>query len=498
MAPLLPGDLAKDAYFEVGTLKTGLGAQTGRSARTVLLFSVLRLMFTISTTAVLARLLGPEVQGLVAMILPIIVIASGVAEFGLPQAVIQRDSISHRQVSALFWINAALGVFLTGAVIAAAPAVARFYETPGLAALMVGAAPYILMTVLAVPYVAILRRRMEIRTAERCSFIGIVAGSAMAIGAALAGAGPWALVVQMVGARAATVLAFLWVVKWRPTVPWGADYRAARSALAFGGKLSADRLLLETVGQLPTIVIGRLFGETSAGLFYRSLAFAQMPRRRIVSPLSGAFVPSLSRLQDDPAGMRAMFVRQVTRSNLILVPVGLTILVAPDAMVLTLLGPDWTAAIPMMRWLGVLPLIAVIGDACNWVLVALGESGKLLRVRVGAAVIVLGALAVGSQFDVITLVGCVIGAQAVVACLYTPFLITRLTPITVATLKEALMGDLLFIVGAGLAALLLRTMLDLAPIWEGVIAGAAICLMQALRVALSPRLRADMLKAIRR
>ncbi len=496
VAPLT--DAAKDAYFQVGGLKADLASKTGRSARTVLLFSIIRLVISIATTAVLARLLPPEEQGLVAMIFPVIVVLTGFAEFGLPQAIVQRKEITHRQVSALFWINCAFGAGMTLLAIACAPTIAGFYDAPALTVLVLGVAPYIFITILAVPYVAILRRRMEIHIVERCGFAGVIASSVLAIFAALAGAGPWALIIQIVSAQAVTVLAFFWLVKWRPTSPWRADFRTMRNALTFGGQLSVDRLLYEITAQLPTVVIGRAFGEAAAGLFFRSFSLAQMPRRRIVGPLAGAFVPSLARLQDDPAGMRAMYVRQLTRSNLILMPIALVIFVAPDAIVLTLLGPDWVDAIPIMRWLAVFPLTVVSADICSWVLVALGQSKTLVKARLGASLFLIAVMVLASRFDLITFVGCIMVAQVIVALVYMPMVIVAHTPITLSTLKDALGADLIFAICAAGAALLLRESVDLLPLWEGILAGLLIVLLQAIRIGFTPRYRADVRKALQR
>src|SRR6516165_5542260 len=60
------------------------------------------------STVVLARLLTPADFGLVAMVTAIIQLAISFADFGLSEATIQRDEISHDQVSTLFWINVAI------------------------------------------------------------------------------------------------------------------------------------------------------------------------------------------------------------------------------------------------------------------------------------------------------------------------------------------------------------------------------------------------------
>src|SRR5215469_6559097 len=83
-------------------------------------------------TVVLARLLTPTEFGLVAMVTAVTVIAAGFADLGLTEATIQRKKLTHNQVSTLFWINVAMGLFLTLLTAGMAPVLARFYREPRL------------------------------------------------------------------------------------------------------------------------------------------------------------------------------------------------------------------------------------------------------------------------------------------------------------------------------------------------------------------------------
>src|SRR5271170_2990283 len=69
-------------------------------------------VMTSISTVVLARLLVPAEFGIVAMVTAITGLASAFADLGLAEATIQRKEITHDQVSALFWINFAVGAGL--------------------------------------------------------------------------------------------------------------------------------------------------------------------------------------------------------------------------------------------------------------------------------------------------------------------------------------------------------------------------------------------------
>src|ERR1700679_2648142 len=84
------------------------------------------------STIVLARLLTPADFGLVAMVTAITGLGQGFADLGLSEATVQREKISHRQVSTLFWINVSIGLALMLVAAGLAPVLALVYREPRL------------------------------------------------------------------------------------------------------------------------------------------------------------------------------------------------------------------------------------------------------------------------------------------------------------------------------------------------------------------------------
>ena len=493
-----PGSDPRDALFDVSALAGGIGRKTGRSASIVLGFSGLRFAMTLLTTAVLARLVPPAEQGIVALAMPIVLLATGLSEFGLAQAVIQRKDITHRVVSALLWINVALGAALGLVVVLLAGPATMFYGTPEIYPILIALAPYVVFSALAVPFVAILRRRMEIRTAELCNFAGIVAAAMLSIVAAVLGAGPWALVIQLVAAQGIAFLCLVFAVRWMPSAPWNSALSEARSAIVFGGFLSAERLLNELVASSQTAIIGRAFGNLDAGLFYRVLTLSQMPRRRIVAPLSGVFVPSLSRLQDKAVEFRAMYIRQISRGNLILLPAGLLMILIPDAIVLILLGDAWLDAAVMLTWLGLQPLTVLFASCNSWALVATGKARQLFFTRLFSAVFVITVLLLAVPYGIVTFVASYVIAQTCVGVGLMALVVMRYTPIDLRTIWAALASDLVFcasVLGLGFGV---RAWLSQGVIIEGILTGALVAGLLGLRILITPGYRRDILQIFRR
>src|SRR5579872_569550 len=136
----------------------------GRSVRGGVLTLVSQgAQFVVQTisTVVLARLLTPADYGLVAMVTTITGLAQAFADLGLSEATIQREDISHDQVSNLFWINVGIGLALMVITVGLAPALAWFYREPRLKNIALVVSLTFLIGGLRVQHTALLKRRMQ-------------------------------------------------------------------------------------------------------------------------------------------------------------------------------------------------------------------------------------------------------------------------------------------------------------------------------------------------
>src|SRR5260370_7275020 len=81
---------------------------------------------------VLARLLDPKDFGLVGMVTAFAGVLTLFRDFGLSAATVQRVDVTEEQISTLFWINIAVGIFLGLFTTAMAPVAVVFYHEPRL------------------------------------------------------------------------------------------------------------------------------------------------------------------------------------------------------------------------------------------------------------------------------------------------------------------------------------------------------------------------------
>src|SRR5207244_7930136 len=114
------------------------------------LFQAAVLMIILGSVMVLARLLTPQDFGLLAMVFAVMGFFRVFTAAGLSTATVQKEGITHAQVSNLFWTNVAVGGMITLVLAFSAPAVAWFYREPRVVAVTLALSVTFILTSLTV------------------------------------------------------------------------------------------------------------------------------------------------------------------------------------------------------------------------------------------------------------------------------------------------------------------------------------------------------------
>ena len=485
----------RDRIFDVTHLRKHLGARTGKAASTALFMSALRVLLQIASISILARLISPAEYGIYALAMPGVVLALALSNFGLSQAIVRDPDMTHRLASNLFWINAAFGILGTLALMALAGVAARFFDEPRVTPVFQLISLAVFFSAMTGPYMAIMRRRLEIRLLETTTLSIGVLTLGVAIVAALMGASYWALVIQQLTGPLLILIALMAKTGWQPSRPDLAQRDKVVSALKFGGFIAGYSIVSRMTGYVGTVVVGRMFDEVAAGLYYRAHNLAVMPRQRVVRPLATAFVPALSRVQHEEDAFRALYRRTNSRSALIMMPLAVLIALGAEPLVAVLLGPMWTDIVPILTWLALISAMAPILLGLNNVMMAKGLGGELFAVTVLRLILVTVAMVLAAPAGMKTMVSAYMLVELFLVLPITILAVIRMTPVT---LRD--------ILGAGgrefaLAGLITAGLWPVAPFFQGLPALlellALCCVIGAIymvRILLEPSMRQDVAK----
>jgi O-antigen/teichoic acid export membrane protein len=346
----------------------------------------------IITTVVMARLLSPTDYGLQAMVITLTGFFSLFKDAGLSVATVQRETLTHDQISTLFWINTALGAFLMVVVAAAGPFLVMFYKEPRLLSITAASATVFFLNSLAVQHRALLDRSMRFTTGAKIEILSNVVGTVVAIGMAAAGCGYWSLIVQTLSIYIVGTAGAWIAMPWRPGKPrWTPELR---SMVRFGGTVTLNSFVVYVAYNTEKILLGRFWGPASLGLYGRAYQLSNLPVQQLTGSVGAVAFPMLSRLQGDAQRLRRSYLKSHSLVVSLTVPVVISCALFADEVVRTLLGPKWTGTAAVLRLLSPAVLIFALMNPLSWLLRATGQVERSLKIALFIApVVILGVLA---------------------------------------------------------------------------------------------------------
>jgi O-antigen/teichoic acid export membrane protein len=320
---------------------------------------------------VLARLLTPREFGLVAMVTIVMDFLRIFQDPGLSTATVQRQQISHAQVSNLFWVNVSVGGLATLLVAASAPAIAWFYREPQLVGITLALSVTFLLSSSAVQHIALLNRQMRFGMIAMINVVSLFTGYLTGIGMALHKYGYWSLVGASVIQAAVSLVLALLISRWRPRLP--SRRTETLGLLSFGANITVGTLIYSLARSADSLLIGRLFGAAAVGLYSRGSILLMRPVQQFILPINAVLVPALSRIQDQHDRYRRTFLQVFEAIALMTFLFTGLCLALSRPLTLAVLGPKWEAASVIFAGFTLAALSYPLINAFTWLLASQGR-----------------------------------------------------------------------------------------------------------------------------
>lgn len=347
----------------------------------------------LGAAAILARLLNPRDFGLVGMVLGVTGIVNVFKDLGLSRATVQREEITQKQVSNLFWINVGFGVLLTGVCAALAPFLAWFYRDARVDGIMLGMSLVFVLAGSTAQHQALLTRQMRFQALAVIDVTSMAIGFVSGVVLAWFGFGYWALVAQQV-LTAAAGLVMTWVISsWRPHLP--SKNSGVRPMVSFGAHLSLADFISSLTFSSDSILIGRFFGAAPLGLYTRAQVLLSRPIQQVITPTNSVMIPVLSRLQSDPQRYRRSYMQAYDGLALMVFSFSAMCFALSKPIVLVILGPKWTGVIPMLAAFAIVAVSWPLGEICAWLYESQGRGRDQLRNHTAAGMVTIASYLVG-------------------------------------------------------------------------------------------------------
>jgi O-antigen/teichoic acid export membrane protein len=366
----------------------------GGSARGLALAA--NFLIRVASLTVLARLLEPRDFGLLGMVTAFTGILSLFRDFGLSSAAVQRPTVTNEQSSTLFWINLVVGGLLALISASFAPLVSSFYHEPRLLWVTVVVAVSFFFNGAGVQHSVLLQRQMRFTALAVIDLSSWILSNAMAIAAAKAGYGLWALVLMTVVLPLTNTIGLWIAAAWVPGKPRrGVDIR---SMTRFGGTLTLNGLVMYIASNCEKVLLGRFWGAQALGIYGRAFQLIRIPTDNLNSAVGEVAFSALSRIQDDPPRLRRYFLKGYSLVLALTLPITVACALFADDMVFVLLGPKWTATATIFRLLAPTMMVFAIANPLGWLLNSIGFVARGLKIALVIGPLMVVSYAIGLPY----------------------------------------------------------------------------------------------------
>jgi O-antigen/teichoic acid export membrane protein len=361
-----------DRHFRTDHLQANLKSRTVSSGFITVTSQAIQFVLTLASTMVMARMLTPRDFGYLAMVCTVINVLQVFKEAGLSTATVQREGITHAQVSNLFWINVAVsGITLALSI-------------------------NFLLAGLTVQHLALLNRQMRFKANAVIQVGSLLAGILTGICMAWLNCGYWSLVGFNIGRNLVALLMTWYASSWRPQ--FFVPRSGTRSLVHFGANLTAAAFVNSLARGADGLLIGRFCGAVPLGLYSRAAAMLARPVDQFMSPIGVVFVPAFSRLQAQPERYRRNFIQVFEIIGLTSFFFSGMFFALARPLTLVVLGSKWEKASIIFAAFSIAALQIPLAMSAGWLFTTQGRGKDLLNWNMISAFITVGSYIAGLPY----------------------------------------------------------------------------------------------------
>lgn len=352
---------------------------------------------------VIARLIGAEEFGLVAMAFAFVFLGEYIVRDTITEPIVERRELEEGRLEATFFSLVAFSLAITILLFVIARFTGDIYDNAQVGPLMMVAAPTVILIGLGGVSTALLRRRMEYKTLAIRTIVGVLAGGTVGIAMALWGFGAWSLIGQRlteIGIN--TVLAVLgarWVPKRLPT---RSEFGLIKG---FGLRVVELRVWGLIVGQTPTVLLGIFADSRAAGFYALSIRMVEIVLKLTVRAIQSVAQSAVAALRRQSGATAPFFLELTELTALVSFTsfAGLALIAYPLTDVL--LGPEWqpvSVILPIMCIAGAIKALISMNEAYLLAIDGLKPFVRAIRIEalIGLAIFPVASLYGGTAVAV--------------------------------------------------------------------------------------------------
>jgi O-antigen/teichoic acid export membrane protein len=380
---------ATDGSLKRKTMRSGFWVSA--SASGLGLLSLVR-------SIILARLLTPEIFGMMAICLVVVRWIQVMTETGFGAALIQRPGEIQEAKDTAYTLMALRGVGLALVVILVSPLVADFYDKDILDSLLKVLAISLIIGGLNNINTFLLQKELNFRPLFYLEQVTALADFVIVVALAYWWRSVWALVVGQVIVAAVSVTLSHLLLPGKVRFRLNMDH--ARELFGFGKYITGLAVVLFITTELDKLVIGKVLGLELLGVYVVAYTLANLPATHLSKVISRVTFPAYSKVQNDHAALRRAYIKTLRFVGALVIPASVGMAVLADEIIAVIYGKKWELAATVLPVLCIFGGVRALAALNGYVYNAIGKPNivfymNAVKLVVIAAIIVPATTAYG-------------------------------------------------------------------------------------------------------
>lgn len=325
---------------------------------------------------ILARILAPEVFGIVASVNTIISFCDIFADAGFQKYIIQNQESNKERLNKIqtvaFWTNLAFSVALWVLIGIFVKPIAASVGCDGKEAAVIVASANLPLHAITSIQTAHLRRKMDFRTLFFSRIVTIVMPFVVTIPLALMTHSYWALIIGTIASNLGTSIGMTILVKWKPMLLF--DKNMLKEMLGFGLWSMLESFLVWVINWGDTFIISAVLTTHLFGVYRTTMSMTNQIIGIVSASMAPVLLTALARQRSNMQRFKDTFYHISYLSGLLLIPMGIGIYIYRDTICMILLGKEWLDGADLMGIWGMISALAIVFNTYTGsVLVAMGR-----------------------------------------------------------------------------------------------------------------------------
>lgn len=314
------------------------------------------------TTMVLARILSPDVFGVLVVSTMVISFAEIFTDAGFQKYIVQHQFKSeeekYKHVNVAFWTNLVLSIVIWIVIILLADVLAVLLGSEGYGMVISVSCVCIPLAAFSSIQISLFRKSLDFKTLFKARIIGIAIPIFITIPMAVIVRNHWALVTGMIALHVSNAVLLTRASKWHPSFIY--DFATLKCMLPFSCWSMVDSVVVWLGGHVDLFVVGTILSHHYLGVYRTSMITVNQIMMVVTAITTPVMFSALSMLQNDEAAFKKMFLSFQKRVAVFVAPIGFILFVFSDFITKVLLGEQWQQGAYFLGLWGGTSAIAIV------------------------------------------------------------------------------------------------------------------------------------------